>query len=111
MHVKSGCHEIYHIFREERIWAAFNIYIYICLINITWILMMSWKNDMDMMQTYSYSCTTRLMITSSEVNNGFSLRAIYKGASVIIGCQERAFKPTKTMESMMMALNLSMPHW
>jgi hypothetical protein len=87
-------------------WAAFDTY----LIDITWVPRMSWKNDTDMTQTYSYSCTTGLTITSgSELNNGFSLGAIYKGASVIIDRQERVFKPTETTESRTMTMNLSVP--
>jgi hypothetical protein len=40
-------------------WAAFDTY----LIDIAWVSKMSWKNDTDMVQTYSYSCTTGLTIT------------------------------------------------
>jgi hypothetical protein len=87
-------------------WAAFDTY----LIDITWVSRMSWKNDTDMMQTYSHSCTTGLTITSgSEVNNGFSLGAIYQGATVTIDDQERVFKPTETMESRTTTINFSVP--
>jgi hypothetical protein len=87
-------------------WAAFDTY----LIDITWVPRMSWKNDTDMMQTCSYSCTTGLTITSgSEVNNGFPLATLYKCASVTIDHQERVFKPTETTESRTMTMNLSVP--
>jgi len=87
-------------------WAAFDIY----LVDITWVSKMSWKNDTDMMQTYSYSCTTGLTITSGgEVNNGFSLGRIYQGATVTIDNQERVFKPTETKESRTTTINFSVP--
>jgi hypothetical protein len=87
-------------------WAAFDTY----LIDITWVSRVSWKNDTDMMQTYSYSCTTGLTITSGrEVNNGFSLGAIYQGVTVTIDNQERVFKPTETMESRTTTINFSVP--
>jgi hypothetical protein len=87
-------------------WAAFDTY----LIDITWVPMMSWKNNTDMMQTYSYSCTTGLTITSGrEVNSGFTLAALYQGASVTIDNQERVFKPTETTKSKSMTMDLSVP--
>jgi hypothetical protein len=87
-------------------WAAFDTY----LIDITWVPTMSWKNDTDILQPYSYSCTTGLRITSgSEVNNGFPLAAIYKGASLTINHQERVLKLTEATSSKTMTMNLSVP--
>jgi hypothetical protein len=87
-------------------WAAFDTY----LIDISWVSKMSWKNDTDMTQTYSYSCTSGLTITSGgEVNNGFSLESLYQGASVTIDNQEKVFRPTDTKESRTTTINISVP--
>jgi hypothetical protein len=103
--VRSGRREIYR-FHEEVMHATFETY----LIDITWAPRMSWANDTDIVQTYTYTCTTGLaIINGSEVNNGFSLAATYQGASVTIDNQERVFKATETTESRTVTVNLSVP--
>jgi hypothetical protein len=104
--VISGRYELYHVLREERMWAAFDTY----LIDATWVSQMSWKNYTDMMQTYTHSSTTGLTITGGgEVSNGFSLGSIYQWASVTINNVEKVFKPTETKEPRTTTINLSVP--
>src|SRR5579863_9718728 len=80
------------------------------LVDITWVLMMSWKNDTDATQTYPCTFTTGLTITKgNEVNKGFSLESTYKGASLTIDHKTRVFKPTETTETKTTTINLTVP--
>jgi hypothetical protein len=88
-------------------YAAFETY----LIDVTWVSRTSWKNDTDMMQTYSYSFTSGLTITKGgEVNKGFDLGAIYEGSSVTIDHEERVLKPSETgAELRISTISLTVP--
>jgi hypothetical protein len=81
--VKTGREEIYVTRGEEALYAVVDT----DLVDIIWALKMSWKNDTDATQTYSYSYTTGLKVTQgSEVNNDF------KGVGITIDHSEKVFK-------------------
>ena len=104
--VKSGCYYVYFSGAYDSLIAAVDTY----LVDITWVLMMSWKNDTDATQTYPYTFTTGLTVTKGiEVNKGFSLGPTYKGATLTIDHKTRVFKPTETTEAKTITINLSVP--
>jgi len=103
--VKSGYEEIYAM-NGESLYAVVDTY----LINTTWVSRMSWKNDTDATQTYAYTYTTGLRITKGkEVNNGFSLGALYEGLSVTIDDQETVVRPAEIAETKPITITLSVP--
>ncbi|KAH9952581.1 hypothetical protein BC827DRAFT_1148674, partial [Russula dissimulans] len=80
------------------------------LVDITWVSSMSWRNDTNVEQTYTYTFTTELEITQgSEVNNGFSLGATYKGLSLSFNNQTKRFQSTETTESRIITIALTVP--
>jgi len=80
------------------------------LVDITWIKNMSWRNDTNVVQTYSHTFTTQLKITQgSEVNKGFSVPVTYAGTSISFNKQTKTFKTTETTESRTVTLNVSVP--
>lgn len=104
--VKSGSHYVYFTNAQDSLIAATDTY----LIDVTWVLMMSWKNDTDATQTCPYTFTTGLTITKGiEVNKGFSLGSTYKGASLTIDQKTRVLKPTETTEAKTITINLHVP--
>jgi hypothetical protein len=103
--VKSGYEEIYAM-SEESLYATVDTY----LMNTTWVSRMSWKNDTDATQTFTYTYTTRLTITrGKEVNNGFSLGSVYDGLSVMIDSQETVFRQAEIAETKPITITVSVP--
>jgi len=104
--VKSGSYYVYFSNAQDSLIAAVDTY----LVDITWVLMMSWKNDTDATQTCPYTFTTGLTITKGDdVNKGFSLGSTYRGASLTIDQKTRVFKSTETMETKTITINLNVP--
>jgi hypothetical protein len=104
--VKSGSYHVYTSGAYDSLIAAVDTY----LVDITWVLMMTWKNDTDATQTYPYTFTTGLTITKGiEINKGFPLGPTYKGATLTIDHKTRVFKPTETTEAKTITINLSVP--
>lgn len=92
LRIKFGREEIYVTPGDEALYAVVDTY----PVDITWVSKMSWKNDTDAKQTYTYSYTTGLTVTQgSEVNNGFSLGASFKGVGITIDHSEKASNRAK----------------
>jgi len=104
--IKSGREEIYATRGDEALYAVVDTY----LVDITWVSKMSWKNDTDAAQKYSYSYTTGLKVTQgSEVNNGFSLGASFKGVGITVDHSEKVFKSSETTESRTVTMEVNVP--
>jgi len=103
----KACRELlYSISGDETLNAAVDTY----LVDITWVSKMSWRNDTAATQTYAYSYTTSLAITSgSDVNNGFSVGGSFEGMGMSVGHTEKVFKSTETMESNTTTVTISVP--
>ncbi|KAH9957565.1 hypothetical protein BC827DRAFT_648032 [Russula dissimulans] len=101
--IRAQRETLYHRPGDESLYAGAERY----LVDITWVSTMSWRNDTAAAQTYSHTFTTELKITQgSEVNNGFSLGASYKGMSVGFN-ETRTFKSTETTESRTITITLT----
>jgi len=103
--VKSGRQEIYYYSGDEALYAAIDTY----LVDTTWVSRMSWRNDTDAEQAFTYSYTTKLTVTKgNDVSNGLSLENEYKGASVKVDHQERVFTTAETTETTTVTIKLNM---
>jgi hypothetical protein len=97
---------IYSRAGDEAMFAVINRF----LERIQWIQIMAWRNDTDAAQQYEVSYTTGLTITQgSEVTNGFSLGASYRGMSIGFEHSTRTFRSTETTSSQTTTLTVSVP--
>jgi len=104
--VRAERETLYYHAGDEVLYAGAERY----LVDITWIRNVSWRNDTDAAQTYVHTFTTELKITQgSDVTNGFSLGATYKGASVSFNHETKTFKSTETTESRTITITLTIP--
>jgi len=93
-------------YQFQSLYAAIERY----LVDITWVSAMTWRNDTDVEQKYTYTFKTELKITQgSEVNNGFSLGATFKGLSLSFNNQTKTFQSTETTESRIITIELIVP--
>ena len=104
--IKSGREEIHVTPGDEALYAVVDTY----LIDITWVSKMSWKNDTDANQKYTYSYMTGLTVTrGSKVNNRFSLGASFKGVGITVDHSEKVFKSSETTESRTVTTSVNVP--
>lgn len=80
------------------------------LVDATWVVISSWKNDTDAAQQATVEYRTELRVAQgAEVNHGYSIASAYKGMTITMERQNKVFKTTESTEAKTMTMKMTIP--
>lgn len=104
--VKSERSTIFSYAGDEAFFAAIDTY----LVDTTWLHQLSWENNTDAAQTYTYQYTTELKVTKgTEVTVSVGIGAVFKGLSIGIEASTKTFSTYETTSSQTRTLTVNVP--
>ncbi|PPR07221.1 hypothetical protein CVT24_010164 [Panaeolus cyanescens] len=104
--VWSGRHLIYSRTGDEAMYGIGDRY----LTNITWVQLISWRNDTEAEQQYQYAYSTSLKVTKgTEVQNGIDVKGSYNGMSIGISETRKTFSAIETTETQTTTITVKVP--